>query len=87
MMTSMELQITSTFSATGISNFCTNFASQAFYCAIFGVTSGAWVCLSPVILTDLFGLNKLTCALGLFSLCEGIGSTLGPPTVGKFSIC
>ena len=80
----MHLKTISIFSAIGISNFCTSFSSQAFYCAIFGATAGAWVSLSPVVLTDLIGLNKLTSAFGLFSLCEGIGSIIGPPIVGKF---
>ena len=71
------------FSAIGISTFCSDFASQAIYCAVFGVTSGAYIGLTPVVLVDLLGLDKLTNAFGLLSLFRGIASIMGPPIIGK----
>ena len=67
-----------------MSNFCSDFASQAFYCAVFGVTSGAYVGLTSVVLVDLLGLDKLTNAFGLLLLFQGIASIIGPPIIGKF---
>ena len=71
------------FPAMGMSNFCSDFASQAFYCAVFGVTSGAYVGLTSVVLVDLLGLDKLTNAFGLLLLFQGIASIIGPPIIGR----
>ena len=68
--------------AIGLSSFCTDFYSQAVYCAIFGVTSGAYVGLTSVVLVDLLGLDKLTNAFGLLLLFQGIASVIGPPIIG-----
>ena len=68
----------------GLSNFCSSYTSQAVYCAIFGVTSGAYVGLTSVVLVDLLGLDRLTNAFGLLLLFQGIASVLGPPIIGKF---
>ena len=69
-------------SAVGMSSFCSDFASQALYCTVFGVTSGAYIGLTPVVLVDLLGLDKLTNAFGLLSLFNGIASIIGPPIIG-----
>ena len=69
----------------GISSFCSDYASQAVYCAVFGVTSGAYIGLIPVVLVDLLGLNRLTNALGLINLFQGIAIIIGPPIIGKLS--
>lgn len=60
----------------------TSYVSQAFYCAIFGVTSGAYVGLTSVVLVDLLGLDKLTNAFGLLLMFQGIASVIGPPIIG-----
>lgn len=65
-----------------LSNFCLDYASQVVYCAIFGVTSGAYIGLTPVVLVDLLGLDKLTNAFGLLMLFQGIASVIGPPITG-----
>jgi ABC-type uncharacterized transport system permease subunit len=67
----------------GLSNYCDDYASQAFYCAVFGVTSGAYVGLTSVVLVDLLGLDRLTNAFGLLLLFQGIASVLGPPIIGE----
>ena len=68
-----------------ISPFMNTYASQAVYAAIFGVTSGAYVGLTSVVLVDLLGLDKLTNAFGLLLMFQGIASVLGPPFVGTHS--
>lgn len=68
--------------ATGLSVFCQDFGSLAFYAAVFGFTIGAYVGLTSVILVDLLGLEKLTNAFGLLLLFQGIASLLGPPFAG-----
>ena len=76
------------FTALGLSNFCSNYTSQAVFCAVFGVTSGAYVGLTSVVLVDLLGLDKLTNAFGLLLLFQGIASVMGPPIIGtkKYSL-
>jgi len=66
----------------GLSVFCNTYITQAVYCAIFGVTSGAYVGLTSVVLVDLLGLDKLTNAFGLLLLFQGIASVIGPPIIG-----
>ena len=60
-----------------------NYVSQAVFCAIFGITSGAYVGLTSVVLVDLLGLDNLTNAFGLLLLFQGIASVIGPPFIGK----
>jgi len=66
----------------GLSVFCNTYTTQAIYCAVFGVTSGAYVGLTSVVLVDLLGLDKLTNAFGLLLLFQGIASVIGPPIIG-----
>jgi len=66
----------------GLSVFCTTYNTQAVYCAIFGITSGAYVGLTSVVLVDLLGLDKLTNAFGLLLMFQGIASVMGPPVIG-----
>ena len=73
------------FTAMGLSNFCYDYTSQAVYCVIFGITSGAYVGLTSVVLVDLLGLDKLTNAFGLLLLFQGIASVIGSPFIGKCS--
>ena len=56
------------------------------YCAVFGVTSGAYVGLTSVVLTDLLGLDKLTNSFGLILFFQGIASVMGPPVIGKYGV-
>ena len=73
------------FLGMGLSNFCTDLHTQRMFCAVFGVTSGAYVGLTSVVLVDLLGLDKLTNAFGLLLLFQGIASVMGPPIIGKFN--
>ncbi|RWS02448.1 monocarboxylate transporter 9-like protein, partial [Dinothrombium tinctorium] len=68
--------------ATMFSSFAKTYFSTALYCAVFGLTCGAYVSLTTVILVDLLGLEKLTNAFGLLLLFQGVASLIGPPVVG-----
>ena len=70
-------------SAMGLSNLFTDLHMQRMFCAVFGITSGAYVGLTSVVLVDLLGLDKLTNAFGLLLLFQGIASVIGPPIIGK----
>ena len=65
-----------------LSPFCSSYNLQVVYCAIFGITSGAYVGLTSVVLVDLLGLEKLTNAFGLLLMFQGIASVIGPPVIG-----
>lgn len=49
---------------------------------VFGLSVGALVGLTSVILVDLLGIDKLTNAFGLLLLFQGLGSFIGPPIAG-----
>ena len=66
-----------------LSPFMTTYTAQAIYCALFGITSGAYVGLTSVVLVDLLGLDKLTNAFGLLLMFQGIASVMGPPIIGE----
>ena len=66
----------------GLSNLFTDLHTQRMFCAVFGITSGAYVGLTSVVLVDLLGLDKLTNAFGLLLLFQGIASVIGPPIIG-----
>lgn len=68
--------------ATAFSSFCQDYPSQAFYTAVFGATTGAYVSLTSVILVDLVGLEKLTNAFGLLLLFQGVAASIGAPIAG-----
>lgn len=61
---------------------CLNFASTAVFAAYFGLCMAAWISLSPIILCELLGLEKLTNAFGLLCFVRGISSFAGPPIAG-----
>ncbi|RXG60623.1 Monocarboxylate transporter 5 [Armadillidium vulgare] len=67
---------------TCVSIFFTTFVGQAFYAAVFGATSGAYVGLTSVVLVDLLGMEKLTNAFGVLLMFQGIASLIGPPLCG-----
>lgn len=69
-------------SATGMSLLCYDSKTFIVFSIIFGLTSGAYITLTSVIITDLFGLEKLEGAYGLIFLFEGIANFLGPPIAG-----
>jgi len=46
--------------------------------------TGIYVCLTPIVLVDLMGLEKLSNAFGLVLLFQGIGAVPGSPFAGLF---
>ncbi|CAM1312339.1 Mct1 (predicted) [Pycnogonum litorale] len=68
--------------STIFSFICTDYISMGIYASIFGITAGAYVGLTSVILTDLFGLEKLTNGFGILLLFQGAASFIGPPIAG-----
>jgi len=69
--------------ATCASNWTPSFAGQAFYAAVFGCTSGAYVGLTSVVLVDLLGIERLTNAFGLLLMFQGVASVVGAPLCGS----
>lgn len=65
-----------------MSVFCYDFKTLIIYSIIFAFTSGTYVTLQSVILTDLLGLERLESAFGLMLLFEGIATFIGTPLVG-----
>lgn len=61
---------------------CTNYASMMVYSFCFGLLIGVYTCLTPIVLVDLLGLEKLSNAFGLVLLYQGIGAVVGPPIAG-----
>jgi len=46
--------------------------------------AGVYVCLTPIVLVDLLGLEKLSNAFGLVLLFQGIGAVSGPIFAGLY---
>uniref|UniRef100_A0A146M148 Monocarboxylate transporter 5 n=1 Tax=Lygus hesperus TaxID=30085 RepID=A0A146M148_LYGHE len=61
---------------------CSTFTTFAIVAAIFGLSCGAYVGLTAVVLVDLLGLDRLTNAFGLLLLFQGFASFIGPPITG-----
>jgi len=49
-------------------------------------STGVFTCLLPVILADLFGIDRLSDTFGAILCCEGVGAAIGVPLAGKFYI-
>jgi len=69
--------------ATCLSVFATTYYTMMVYAAVFGVTIGAYVTLTSVLLVDLLGLDKLTNSFGLLLLFQGVATLGGPPLAGS----
>jgi len=52
-------------------------------CLYFYLSVGVYICLTPIVIVDLLGLEKLSNAFGIVLLFQGIGTVLGPPIAGK----
>jgi len=46
--------------------------------------TGVYFCLTPIVLVDLLGLEKLSNAFGLVLLFRGLGAVAGPPFAGLY---
>jgi hypothetical protein len=47
------------------------------------VVSAAFVSLRSIIMVELMGLEKLTNAFGLVTMCQGLSAFIGAPIAGK----
>lgn len=54
----------------------------AAFAAVLGVGYGGFVALSPSVLAEYFGAERLGGLLGVLNTAVGVGSALGPPSVG-----
>ncbi|OWA50050.1 putative Monocarboxylate transporter 12 [Hypsibius exemplaris] len=61
---------------------CDNALKLQLFATFFGTFIGAFVTLTPVILVDLFGIERLTNAFGILLLFQGIAAFAGPPLAG-----
>ncbi|XP_013399564.1 monocarboxylate transporter 13 [Lingula anatina] len=68
--------------ATMLVPLCTTHALLAVYSTVFGLCIAAYISLRSIILVELLGLDKLTNAFGLITLCQGLASFIGSPIAG-----
>jgi len=69
--------------ATMLSVYATTYYTMIAYAATFGITIGAYVTLTSVLLVDLLGLEKLTNSFGILLLFQGVATLGGPPLAGS----
>jgi len=46
--------------------------------------TGMYVCLTPIVLVDLLGLQNLPIAFGMVLLFQCVGAVIGPPFAGMY---
>ncbi|KAF6032576.1 hypothetical protein EB796_009177 [Bugula neritina] len=59
--------------------FCKTYIAMAVSAFGYGFFIGGHVALSPLVLVDLIGLDKLTTAYGITVLLRGVSTIIGPP--------
>ena len=69
-----------------MSKFSYNYATQIAYCAVFGLTEGAYIGLTSVITIDILGMEKFVHASGVQFLFMGAASLIGPPVIGEYDL-
>ncbi|XP_050415563.1 monocarboxylate transporter 14 [Patella vulgata] len=62
--------------------FCNDYITLTIAASIFGLSLGAFISLSSIIICDLLGIEKLTNAFGLMTMFRGIAAIAGPPLAG-----
>ena len=72
-----------TLVACGVAIAATNFSHLWWwfvFCAfVFGMLLGAYVCLTPVLVVDLVGIERLDVAFGILGLVQCVATLIGPP--------
>ncbi|XP_064650892.1 monocarboxylate transporter 12-like isoform X2 [Lineus longissimus] len=63
--------------------FCFNYTLLAVYSVVFGMCIAAFVSLRSIIMVELMGLQRLTNAFGLVTMCQGLSSFIGAPIAGS----
>ncbi|XP_074652406.1 monocarboxylate transporter 12-like [Tubulanus polymorphus] len=69
--------------ATVLVPFCVNYPLLTVYACVFGMCIAAFVSLRSIIMVELMGLEKLTSAFGLVTLCQGLSTFIGAPIAGS----
>ena len=64
-----------------MSKFCYTYATQIAYCAVFGLTEGAYLGLTSVITIDIMGMETFVHACGVQFLFMGAACVISPPLV------
>ncbi|XP_067933130.1 monocarboxylate transporter 12-like [Watersipora subatra] len=63
--------------------FTYSFIATAAAAFFYGLFMGANIALTPIILVDLIGLDRLTTGYGLVTLSRGVSTFVGPPLAGQ----
>jgi len=66
-----------------MSNFCFDYLAHILYCIAFGITFGAELGMTSVVLIDVIGLSKFIIGWGIQLFFRGIGLLIGPPIIGN----
>lgn len=66
--------------------FADSFPWMIAHCFMYGFTSGAYVCLLPVVMLDFVGLETLSKTLGMVILSQGLSGVVGQMTLGMCEI-
>ncbi|GIY28106.1 monocarboxylate transporter 14 [Caerostris extrusa] len=60
----------------------TQYYQMAVYSCVYGITWGGTIDLTPVLLVELLGKDKLNNAYGIYMMITGIALSLGIPVSG-----
>ncbi len=60
----------------------TTYSVLVIFALVLGAGYGGFVALSPAVLAELFGVNKLGTVMGILYTSGGVGALLGPPLAG-----
>ncbi|XP_069115634.1 monocarboxylate transporter 9-like [Argopecten irradians] len=61
------------------------YAILALYSVLFGAAIASFVSLRSIIMVELMGIERLTNAFGLVTLCQGLSSFIGSPIAGALA--
>ncbi|XP_033759184.1 monocarboxylate transporter 12-like [Pecten maximus] len=61
------------------------YAVLGIYSVLFGAAIAAFVSLRSIIMVELMGIERLTNAFGLVTLCQGLSSFIGSPIAGALA--
>jgi MFS family permease len=67
---------------TCLVSFLNSYELLMVYAAFFGVFMAGFITLRSIVIVELLGIQKLTSAFGLLSLCQGIAILIGSPLGG-----
>lgn len=59
-----------------------SYTTLAFFCALFGLSSGMYIGITTVILADMLGTEKLSSSYGISLFVNGVLQLIGPPVCG-----